>query len=260
MDKIEMNPDECINSTAENLTPEQVTKYFCDSYRPQHAFIRTNEDPNYVYGENREIVTSTGPRQWGLVSFHILKAPLIIDDDPTKCIVGYYKLRGPGAFVDENEANHFASKIYTEHDSYTTMYSTPYGVIQPIITTILSEKLKPQVEELYNEEVKSQNSQIEAFLIEQRKIEERARKLSGGIEEESIEDYVKQQLRRHAADKKIMDAKKLIDECDKIVKDSHKRIVKMHKEHPDWKREAFEYYRRTMVELGEKEPKSFYDQ
>ena len=256
----EMNPADCLNPNAEPLSPEVVAKYFCDSYRPQHTFIRDQQDPNYRYDENGNTIISEGDRQWGVVSFYILKNPLIVDGDMDKRIIGYYKLRGPGAFPDENLAGDFARKIYTEHDSYSTMYSTPYGIMQPIVSTVLTETQKADVEEIYKEEVKSQNAQVEAFLLEQRKIEERARKLNSGIVDESLDDYVKQQLRRHAADKKIKEAKELIEQCEAVVRDSHKKIVHMTKIHPEYKKTGLEYYKRTMVELGEKEPESFYDQ
>jgi hypothetical protein len=112
---------------------------------------------------------------------------------------------------------------------------------------------------MYSEEVKSQNSQVEAFLIEQRKIEERGRSINAGVQVDSIEDYIQEQLRFHSADKKIVDAKALIDKCDSIKESSLRNIKRMQKANPSWKKNALSHYKKIMVELGEPEPKSFYD-
>lgn len=260
-DKKYVEPNDILDPNAKPLTDQEANELLQDSWRTEKAFIKDHLDPVYVRNEKGQIVIKDdNPRPWGVLTFHLLKKPVAVGGDPNKIIYGYYKLRGPGAFVDDDEAHAFGVKIFQGHDSYSLMRATPYGVMQPL-TSWDADVTEQEAIEHYRKEIESKREELDKFVARQRQAEERAREINDhGIVEGSIDDYVRQQLRWHAADKRIEKAKKMIEEAETVMDEAGLRIQEMLSEKPEYKEDGLKHFQEQMVAVGEPKPESYYDQ
>lgn len=251
-----VNPVDVLNPNAEPLTDTQTKIMLEDSFRPQYVFIKDHMDPNVKRNTEGAIFEDKdGERGWGVVTFHILKTPILRDNSK---IIGYYKLRGPPSFANEGDAHEYGTQIIKSHDSYSRMNATPFGVMQPIVVGELTTEEQELLDAAYKEEIESKKSQEEEFVRQQRLAERQARQINNS--EEEIVNYVRQQLRWHAATYRIQKTTEIIVQANKVLEASRKEIDSMLMKNPQWEKEGFEYFKTTMMQMGEKEPTSYFDQ
>lgn len=269
-----VNPNDILNPDAEPLSDERTREVLHDSYRRSDIFIKQHMDPPFINKEiklvidgkeqtfktDEVVVGQESQRPWGNISFTLLKQPIAVNGDPNKMFYGYYKLRGPGGFKSDGEAEQFATKIFQSHDAYSKMFSAPYGVTQPIMThnTDIDEE---QATEHYRQMIAEQKDKEDRFVVQQRLAEEQARKLNEETTDDgTIDDYVRQQLRWHAADMRIQKYRKQIEEAERVMDESSTKIEDMLTTNPEYKEDGFRHFAARMVEVGEREPESYYDQ
>lgn len=253
-----VNPKDVVNPDAEPLTEAQVKEWFHDSWRPQGVFIKSHVDPNFKRDEKGVIFDDAqGDRGFGVVTFHILKTPILQDNQK---IIGYYKLRGPPSFPDENTAHEFGTNIFASHDSYSRMVATPFGVMQPIVTEELTPEEQAMLDEAYSKQIAAEKDKEDAFVVQARQAERIAREKSKEFTKGSIDDYVRQQLRLHAAKTCIEKAQKRIKDAQIVLENSTKKVTKMESRHPNYVTEGLVHYKKSMVAIGDREPQDFFDQ
>lgn len=251
-----VNPVDVVNPNAEPLTDAQTQIMLDDSWRPQYVFIKDHMDPN-VKRDSEGVIfeDKKGERGWGVVTFHILKTPVLRDNSK---IIGYYKLRGPPSFANEDDAHEYGTQIIKSHDSYSRMNATPFGVMQPIVVGELTPEEQELLDTAYKAEIETKKTQEEEFVRQQRLAERQARQINNT--EDGIVDYVRQQLRWHAATYRIQKTTETIIQANKVLETSKKEIDEMLKKNPQWEKEGLEYFKTTMTQMGEKEPTSYFDQ
>jgi len=257
-----VNPSEIVKPDAEPLSDERTQEILHDSYRKSDVFIKDHMDPVFVMeeGTGKAVISDKAQRPWGVVSFHLLKQPIAINGNQNQVMYGYYKIRGPGGFEEDGDAMHFAQQIFQSHDCYSKMFAAPFGVWQPL-TTWEANVEEAAAQEHFREEIASKKEDEEKFIVQQRLAEERARRINEeGIKDGSIDDYVKQQLRWHAADKRLEKAKKMIEEADRVMDEATIRITEMLASNPEYKEDGFQHFVDQMEAVGERTPTSYYDQ
>ena len=118
-----------------------------------------------------------------------------------------------------------------------------------------------QATEHYRQLISEQKDKEDRFIVQQRLAEEQARKLNEETTDDgTIDDYVRQQLRWHAADMRIRKYQKQIEEAERVMEESSLKIEGMLTTNPEYKEDGFRHFAAKMVEVGEREPESYYDQ
>jgi len=255
-----VNPKDVVDPNAQDLTDQEVQEVLHDSYRKGRVFIKSHMYPVYRQNDKGEIIADNdAQRPWCIVSRMLLKQPIAIDGDDKRVLYGYETIV-PGIYRDEDEALTVATKIFKSHNSYAHLYAVPMGVVQEITTREVTN-MEKELEAKYHEEIEEKQGEEDNYVIQQRKAEERAREVhKNNSKEGDLDDFVKQQLRIHSAEKRLETAKKTIKDCERVISEAQEKADKMLAEHPEYEDQALPHYQKLMEDCGFEKPDSFYDQ
>lgn len=255
-----VNPGDIVNPDSEDLSEKEVEEVLMDSYRAGRHFIKSHNYPVYKQKENGEVAEDNDAQTpWCIISEMFLKHPIAIDGDENRRLYGYRTVI-PGMYRDEDEARTVATKIFKSHNTYSKLMAVPTGSPQPIITWEVTN-MEREMERTYIEEIEKNQAEEDNYVIQQRKAEERAREVQNNkFVEGDLDDFVKQQLRIHSAEKRLKIAQETIEDCKRVAKEAQEKVDKMLKEHPEYDDQALPHYQKTMMEYGFDKPESFYDQ
>lgn len=257
-----VNPNDVVNSEAKDLTDEQTQEVLHDSYRSDYVFIKDHIYPVYRTKEDGDVEVVEDPRvkrPWFILSELFLKQPLAISGDEKKVLYGYRNIV-PVICRDEDEAVSIATKIFKSHNSYCHLRAVPGGIPQPITTWEVTNEEKG-LDVKYHDEIVLHQEEEDNFVLQQRKAEQKAKQVQQEEEVEGdLNDFIKQQLRLHSAEKRMKEAKQTLADCERVMIESQKKIDTMLQDHPEYDDQALPTYQDMMEELGFLRPESFYDQ